>query len=266
MEPVEETKRVHEMTVQSTGKRYGKTRVAAGIVGFADLTLGAAVVPVLEAHIAASDRFRGIRQLSNWDENQDVIMSSGKPGLLLNDKFREGFAYLGNYDISFETFLFHPQLMDLVDLAKAFPDIPVILEHAGGLLRIGPYAKKHEEVIQTWKDGMAALADCPNVSVKLGGFGMPIFGFGWHEQPAPPDSTEFAEKMAPFVFWCVERFGADRCMFESNFPVDRVSYSYTVMWNAFKRVTADFSPEQRKALFFDTAARVYRLPSVDSSL
>ena len=261
MRPVGETEFVQGIAAQSASGQYGTTRVAAGIVGHADLTLGAAVAPVLEAHIAASsNRFRGIRHSSTWDASTDVRSSMSPPrGLLLDSRFREGFACLQKYGLSFDAWLYHPQLTELADLARAFPNVPIIVDHIGGLLGIGPYAGKREEVFQEWKRGIAALATCPNVVVKLGGLGMPLCGFGWNERATPPNSIELAEAMAPYYHSCIEQFGANRCMFESNFPVDKVSYSYTVMWNAFKRISKDFSPENRAALFYDTAVRVYRL-------
>ncbi len=261
MQPVGETEFVQGIAAQSASGQYGVTAAAAGIVGFADLTLGAAVVPVLEAHIAASrNRFRGIRHTCAWDASADISSYRSPPkGLLLDPKFREGFACLQKYGLSFDAWLYHPQLMELVDLARAFPDIPIIVDHIGGPLGTGPYAGKQEEVFQEWKRGIAALATCPNVVVKLGGLGMPICGFGWHERATPPNSAELAEAMAPYYLWCIEQFGVDRCMFESNFPVDKRSYSYTVLWNAFKLISKGFSPEERAALFHDTAVRVYRL-------
>jgi len=260
MRPLGETEFVEGIADQCQGGQYGKTRVAAGIVGFADLTLGSAVTPVLEAHTAASKkRFRGIRHITAWDSNLDVRSSTMTPELMSGSKFREGFACLKKNDLSFDAWLYHPQIMELVDLAKAFPEIPVILDHVGGPLGAGYYAERRGEVFQEWKISIAALAACPNAVVKLGGLGMPICGFGWHEQERPPSSSEMAEAMAPFYLWCIEQFGVDRCMFESNFPVDKVSGSYTVLWNAFKRICADFSPADKAALFHDTAARVYRL-------
>ncbi len=261
MQPVGETEFVQGVVAQSASGQYGITTVAAGIVGFADLTLGTAVVPVLEAHIAASrDRFRGIRHISAWDANTDIRSYRNLPkGLLLDPKFREGFACLQKYGLSFDAWLYHPQLMELVDLARTFPDIPIIVDHIGGPLGIGPYAEKREEVFEEWKHGIAALATCPNVVVKLGGLGMPLCGFGWNERSTPPGSAELAETMIPYYRWCIEQFGVDRCMFESNFPVDKISYSYTVLWNAFKRISKGFPPEDRAALFHDTAVKAYRL-------
>ena len=260
MQPVGETEFVQGIAARSESGQYGKIRVAAGIVGFADLTLGAAVKPVLEAHIAASkDRFRGIRHISAWDASPDIRSSANILKLLLDSKFREGFACLQEYDLSFDAWLYHPQLIELVDLARAFPDTPIIVDHIGGPIGIGTYAGKHEEVFQEWKRGIAALANCYNVVVKLGGLGMPICGFGWHDRVTPPTSAELADAMAPYYLWCIEQFGVDRCMFESNFPVDKISYSYTVMWNAFKSIVKDFSPKNQAALFHDTAVKVYRL-------
>ncbi len=260
MQPVGETEFVQDIAVRTASGQYGPAAIAAGIVGFADLTLGTAVAPVLEAHIAAGKgRFRGIRNMSAWDASPDIRSFTNIPELLLDPKLREGFACLQDYGLSFDAFLYHPQLMDLVDLARAFPDIPIILNHIGALLGIDTYAGKREEVFQEWKRRIAELATCPNVVVKLGGLGTQRCGFDWHERAAPPGSAELAEAMAPYFLWCIEQFGADRCMFESNFPVDKASYSYTVMWNAFKRIAKDFSPGDRAALFHDTAAKAYRL-------
>ncbi len=146
-----------------------------------------------------------------------------------------------------------------MDLARAFPDTTIVLDHIGGPLRIGPYASRRAEVFKEWQKGIAALARCPNVSVKLGGMGMPFCGFGWSERDVPPGSVHLAEAMAPYSRWCIENFGSDRCMFESNFPVDKRSYSYTVLWNSFKLITRSFPPGERAALFHDTAAKAYRL-------
>lgn len=258
-QPVAETRFTHDITTPEKSKSFGNTKVAAGIVGFADFRLGAEVAPVIDAHLAASDRFRGFRQISAWDPNSDSIRSASAPGLLLDKKFREGISCLKNYNLTFETFLYHPQIMDFVDVAGAFPDITMILDHVGSPIGIGPYASRRNEVIQEWKSAMAELAACPNVYIKIGGAGMSVLGFGWDRRAAPPNSIELAEAMSPYYLYCIEKFGAERCMFESNFPVDRASYSYTVLWNAFKRMSKDFSREERSALFYSTALKAYRL-------
>jgi predicted TIM-barrel fold metal-dependent hydrolase len=263
MRPVGETEFVQGIAEQSTIKQYAKPAVANGIVGFADLTLGSLVMPVLEAHITVGkNRFKGIRHPSAWDASEDIISYGNSPErLLLDSKFREGFACLGKHGLSFDAWLYHTQLTDLADLARAFPDTVMVLNHVGGPLAIGPYAGKRSEVFLEWKKGIAELSTCNNVFVKLGGLGMPLGGFNWNERPVPPDSAELAATMAPYYLWCIEHFGVDRCMFESNFPVDKQSYSYTVMWNSFKKITRDFSTGERNALFCDSAVRVYRLDS-----
>jgi len=261
MRPVGESVFVEGIADRSASVQQGKTAVAEGIVGFADMTLGAGVVPVLKAHIeAGKGRFRGIRHSSAWDASPDITGYRNPPrGLLLDARFREGFSYLQKYNLSFDSWLYHPQLTELADLARAYPDTIIIADHIGGLLGIGPYAGRRDEVLQDWKGGITALAACPNVYMKLGGLGMPICAFGWNERSAPPESAELAEAMAPYYLFCIEKFGTDRCMFESNFPVDKISYSYNVMWNSFKLIARDFSRGERAALFHDTAVKAYRL-------
>jgi L-fuconolactonase len=261
MKPVGETEYVHR--VVSGSNHNSQVEVAAGIVGYADLTLGQAVTPVLEAHITASHgRFRGIRQTAAKDIYGEIKSRQFVPtGLLLDSKFREGFNCLRKYDLSFDAWLFHPQLADLADLAESFPDTKIVLDHAGGPLGVGRYAGKRELAFLEWKKAIAALAVYPNVFVKLGGLGMEINGFGWYDLPAPPNSAELAGAYAPYFLHCIETFGVSRCMFESNFPVDKWSYSYNVVWNAFKRIVGRFSLDERKALFYDTACKVYRILS-----
>lgn len=261
MRPVGETEFVQGIAAQSASGGYGPTRVAAGIVGTANLLLGADVVPVLDAHIEASrNRFRGIRHSAAWDASDVIRRSHADPpeAMLLRDGFRAGFACLAPRGLLFDAWLYHPQIPELADLARAFPDTTIVLDHVGGPLGIGPYAGRRDEVFEVWRGHVAELAACANVVVKLGGIAMPINGFGWHKRERPPGSSELADAFAPYFLHCIEQFGADRCMFESNFPVDKASCSYTVLWNAFKRVAADLGEAARAALFRDTARRVYR--------
>jgi L-fuconolactonase len=261
MQPVGETEFVRKITTRAKGGSGRMPAIAAGIIGFADLTMGAYVVPVLEAHITAGKkRFRGVRYTTAWDASRDIKSRRDVTrGLLGDRKFREGFATLRRYGLSFDAWLYHPQLMELVELAREFPDIPIIVDHAGGPLRIGPYALKRGAAFEEWKRGIEALSGCRNVYMKLGGLGMKISGYRWNEADKPPRSTELAGVFGPYYLWCIECFGVARCMFESNFPVDNASYSYTVLWNAFKRITANFSNAERQALFHDTAVNVYHL-------
>jgi L-fuconolactonase len=261
LQPVGEVEFVDSVANQSAANKDGKSAVVSGIVGFADLSLSKAVEPVLQALVTASKRTRGIRYSSAWDAAIPNSYRNSPKGYLYDSKFRGGFSWLQKYNLSFDAWLYHPQLTELADLARSFPETLIILDHIGGVIGIGPYAGKREEVFQHWKEGIAEVSACPNVAVKLGGLGMPFCGFGWNERTTPPNSTELAEAMAPYYRWCIEQFGVNRCMFESNFPVDKVSYSYGVMWNAFKRICQDLSPEEKVALFHDTAARIYRLSS-----
>ena len=262
LQPVGETEFVQGIAAMSASGGFGATRVAAGIVGFADLCLGTAVREVLEAHIdAARQRFRGIRHAAGWHASDAIRNSHSNPNeALLRDKtFREGFAQLAPLGLSFDAWLFHPQLPELTDLARAFPDTVIVLNHFGGPLGIGPYAGQADAVFADWKRDIDALSSCPNVVAKLGGLAMPINGFGWHKRERPPGSQELAETTARYYLHTIERFGPQRCMFESNFPVDKVSCSYRVLWNSFKRLSAGFSDSEKDALFHDTAARTYRL-------
>lgn len=260
LKSVGETEFIESQAAERDNMKTQKIKIAAGIIGAADIMLGAAVAPVLEAHLAASNRFRGIRYAVDYDASTEVMRyRKHPPGLMLDSKFREGFACLERYGLSFDTVLVHTQLLELADLAKAFPETTIVLEHIGCPAHIGPYADKHQEVVDNWKRGIAALKPHTNVFIKLGGMGMPMYGFGWEERPKPPSSVELAEAMRPYFSYCIEQFGVDRCMFESNFPVDKRAYSYNVYWNACKRVTEGYSYNELVALFQDTAKKAYWL-------
>jgi predicted TIM-barrel fold metal-dependent hydrolase len=266
MRPVGETEFAQGAAARSASGLYGPTAVAAGIVSHADLTLGSSVVAVLEAHMTAGhDRFRGIRYQSACDPSPDIQNARTNPHkeLFSDPKFQEGFARLREHGLTFDAWMFFHQILDLVDLAAAFPQTTIILDHVGTPLLAGPYEGKRAQVFEQWKDSISAIAARPNMVVKLGGLAMPICGFGWDTRDKPPTSQELADETAPYFLHCIEQFGADRCMFESNFPVDKLSCSYTVLWNSYKRITQDFSRRDRLALFHDTAARVYRLSSAE---
>jgi L-fuconolactonase len=236
------------------------TGFVAGIVGFADLTRPE-VADVLAAHVdAGQGRFRGIRHASAHDPSPDIRESHTKPppGLLGQDDFRRGFAALGPAGLSFDAWMFHPQLRELVDLCRAVPDTPVILDHLGGPLGIGPYAGRREEVLDGWRQSMTDVAACDNVVLKLGGIGMAIYGMGWHKSGGASPEELVAAWGEP-IRWCIETFGARRCMFESNFPVDKVSCTYADLWRSFELMVADASDGERDDLFAGTASRAYRL-------
>jgi len=262
LKPVGETEFVNGIAAQSASGQYGETRVAAGIVSFADLTLGAAVEEVLQAHIAAAPaRFRGIRHAGGFDPNPAIRNSHTHPtaDLYQSAQFREGFGRLKRRNLSFEAWQYHPQMRQVTDLARAFPDTTIILNHFGGPLGIGPYKGRGEEIFRQWKDDITELAQCSNVVAKLGGINMPVNGFNWHHRPVPPNSDELMAATRDYYLHTIDRFGPRRCMFESNFPVDRISCSYGVLWNSFKKITAGFTADEKAQLFHRTAAETYRL-------
>ena len=235
MRPVGETEFMQKIASQHTKSR---TAIATGIVGHANLALGERVAPVLEAHIeAGKGHFKGIRHSTVWAANLSSYMNS-PAGIMMDSKFREGFACLAKLNLTFDAWLYSHQLPEVADLARAFPGTTIIVDHVGGPINIG--APGHDEVEQHWRKNIATLKALPNVYIKLGGLGMPICGFGWDNRPVKPGSLELAEAMAPYYLYCIEQCGVSRCMFESNFPVDKVAYSYTAMWNAFKRIVKEF--------------------------
>jgi predicted TIM-barrel fold metal-dependent hydrolase len=263
---VGETEFVNGIAAMSASGLYGPCRIAAGIVGRADLKLGAAVGEVLDAHIrAGGGRFRGIRHQGNWEESDAVGNGRGDPGAheFLDPRFREGFAELAPRGLSFEAWCYHRQLPDLIDLARAFPGTVIVLNHFGGPLGVGPYAGQRDAVFAAWRRDIAELATCENVVAKLGGINIELNGFGWHEQAAPPGSEVLMRATRSYYDCAIDLFGPERCMFESNFPVDMVSCSYNIVWNSFKRLTADYSTQDKARLFHDTAVRVYRLKADD---
>ena len=261
MKPVGETEFVNGAAAMPASGGYGDIRVCAGIESFANLCRGSAVGEVLDAHIAASSRFRGIRHASGWDASPDIRNSHTNPpeGLLSDATFREGFAELGKRGLSFDAWFYHPQIRELTGLAKAFPDTTIILDHFGGPLGIGPYAGRRDEIFAAWRDDISELARCENVFAKLGGLVMPINGFGFHKHDLPASSDEIVASTGRYFRHVIDSFGTDRCMFESNFPVDKQSCSYHVLWNAFKKMVADASESEKQALFYDSACRAYRL-------
>ena len=262
LKPVGETEFVNGVAAMSASGGYGHTKICAGIVGHADLRLGGGVREVLEAHIrAGGGRFRGIRHITAWDGDQTLMNPAyaPPPGLMADRAFREGFSALAPLNLSFDAWLYHPQIADVTALAQAFPGTQICLNHVGGPLGIGVYAGKRSEVFAQWSQSIRALAQCPNVVVKVGGMAMRINGFDFHEKADPPASEALAAAWKPYVETCIEAFGAARCMFESNFPVDKGSYAYAPFWNACKILARGASTAEKTDLFSGTAARFYRL-------
>jgi L-fuconolactonase len=260
--PIGETEFVNGVAAMCASGTYGPVRACAGIVGHVDLTAGAVVSEVLEAHLkTAGDRFRGIRHSASYDADSQVLgpLARVGAGLYAQKDFRAGYAQLGKFKLSFDAWLLEPQLPELIDLARAFPDTPVILDHVGTPLGIAGYQGKREERFAVWRDNIIKLAALPNVCVKLGGLAMAFCNFPSFLQSPAASSTQLAGEWRPYIETCIEHFGVNRCMFESNFPVDMGSCSYPVLWNAFKVLAKNYSADEKTALFSGTAQRVYRL-------
>ena len=262
LRPVGEVEFANGAAAMSASGGYGPAAICAGIVGHANLLLGEAARGVLEAEIAAGQgRFRGIRHSSAWDADPNVAyMYASRPkGLLLDSTFRKGFACLAPLGLSFDAWLLQPQIGELTDLARAFPDTQIVLDHCGGPLGIGSYANRREELFPVWKASITEIAKCPNVRVKVGGLAMRLLGYDFHERPKPPSSEDAAAAWRTYMEACIEAFGPARCMFESNFPPDKGQCSYQVIFNAFKRIAAQYSEPEKTAVCSKTATDFYRL-------
>lgn len=247
--------------VTAEAERSGR-QVMGGIVAHADLCDAADLDAVLDAHEAAGHgRFRGIRHAGSHALHPEVLMIPGRApaGLYADPAFRTGVARLGERGLSYDTWHYHYQNRDFLELARNVPGTTMVLDHFGTPLGVGPYESQREHIFEQWKTDIVDIARCDNVVAKIGGLAMPDNGFGWHTAERPPTSDEFIEAQGRYYLHAIGQFGPERCMFESNFPVDRLSLSYRTFWNAAKKLVADFSPDERDAMLRGTAARVYRL-------
>src|SRR6202043_2047088 len=262
LRPVGEVEFANGAAAMSASGGYGPAAICAGIVGHANLSLGEAAPAVLEAEIAAGQgRFRGIRHSSAFDADPDVghMYTTRPKGLLLDPTFRKAFACLAPLGLSFDAWMFHPQIGELTDLARAFPETKIVLDHCGGPVGLGRFANRREETFAVWKASIEEIAKCPNVVVKLGGLAMRLLGYDFHQRPRPPSSEEAAPAWRPYIERLIEAFGPARAMFESNFPPDKGQCSYQVIFNAFKRLAAQYGEAEKTALFSKTASDFYRL-------
>ncbi|MGV7213735.1 amidohydrolase family protein [Bradyrhizobium sp. UFLA05-112] len=269
LQPIGEVEFANGIAAQAACGLYGRVRACAAIVGFADLMLGDRVDAVLDVLCrAGGDRFRGIRNQTAWHADADIVSNPvpPKPGLLTHPQFMAGACRLPSYRLTLDVWAYHTQLAEFAELARSCPDTLIVLDHLGGPLGIGRYRNRREGVFAEWSADLKLLAELPNVIVKLGGLAMRIGGFDFHEQPEPPSSTALAQAWAPYVMTAIELFGPSRCMFESNFPVDKGMVSYVSLWNAFKVMTRELTPSERHELFCGTAVRTYGLPAVDLEL
>lgn len=262
MKPVGEVEFVNGVAAQSASGIYGPFRACAGIVGQADLMLGAGVGAVLDAEIAAGNgRFRGIRHIGAYDPDPEVLgpLGHSPAGLYADPRFRKGFAELGKRELTFDAWVLEPQIGDVTDLARAFPEQPIVLDHVGTPLGLGSYTGRQEERFAAWKAAIDELATCPNVTVKLGGLAMPFCALGELGPDTRTDAATLAALFRPYVEACIAAFGPQRAMFESNFPVDRWGADYATLWNAFKLIARGASADEKRELFAGAAARFYRL-------
>lgn len=262
MRSLGEVEFVNGIAAMAASSTFGDVQIAAGIVGNVDLRLGDAAEEVLRAHIqAGGGRYRGIRgaAITAYDADSTILGSSGVRHLLLDPNFRNGFKWLSKLGLSFDAWILEPQLPELVDLARAFPETQIVLNHVGGPVGVASYAHKREQRFPIWRENIQTLAACDNVAIKLGGLGMPIGGFKCFMSAPPATSTELAVEWKPYIESCIDAFGANRCMFESNFPVDSGTCTYNVLWNAFKRLASGASKAEKSALFSGTASRIYRI-------
>ena len=263
LRPVGETEFVAALAQQSAAAQArdpSKTRIA-GIVSFANMMLGEQLEELLAAHeVAGQGLFRGIRHAGPFDTT-GALMNAGSRGQCLysDEQFRSGVRTLGRLGYTYDTWHFYHQNRDYLELARAAPETTMILDHFGTPLGVGPYAGRRDEIFVHWQQDIAEIAKCPNVMAKLGGMAMPDNGFGWDKNPRPPTSDEFAKAQRPYYLHAIDCFGPERCMFESNFPVDKLSISYQVLWNGLKKIAASFSEAEKHAMFYGTAARVYRV-------
>lgn len=259
---VGEVEGITALTRSDVRSRQGSCQVAAGMVSNIDLTLGKQVDSVLEAHLeAAEGRLRGVRHHAMHDEGKvGSFVKHSRPRILAEPIFRRGLTCLSRFNLTFDALVYHTQIDEVADLADAFPDQPIVLNHIGQVLGVANFASRRDAVFLEWQSAMKRLSNRSNVYVKIGGMGMPMFGFGFESQPKPACAETLAQAWKPFIDFSIETFGTSRCMFESNFPVDKQSCSYTELWNAFKLVTRTLSESERKDLFYRSACRTYRLP------
>ena len=256
---VGETEFVLEMAEESAKAGPGKAVISA-IVGHVDLTLGDAAEEILQEHMeAAKGLFRGIRHIGPHDPRVNAPNRWAKADLYADENFRQGSKVLGRLGLTQDVWHLHHQNRGFLELARAVPETTFILDHFGSPVGIAPYANEREEIYKQWREDISDIAKCPNVVAKLGGLAMVMNGFGWNERDTPAASDELVEAQKRYYMHTIESFGTDRCMFESNFPVEKISISYHVLWNAFKKLVADFSEDEKDALFYGTASRVYRI-------
>lgn len=266
LRPVGEVEKIVRLTRESQPAQHGRCQIAAGIISHADMTLGEGVIEVLEGQLAAGcGKLRGARHRTATDSGAvgSFIENRPRPHLMEENAFRRGVAQLNHFGLSFDAWIYHTQMDEFISFVDALPDTLIVLDHLGGPIGVAEYRARRTEVFTQWKTQLRELARRPNVVLKLGGMGMPVFGFGFENRTAPPGISDLVQAWKPYIDAGIDAFGTSRCMFESNFPVDKQSCTYTDLWNSFKLCTRDLSHHERRDLFYRTACRTYRLPELE---
>ena len=256
--PVGETEFVINLIKDS--KKLPESTNIMGIIGYANLMLGTDVKDVLDEHLSKGEGlFKGIRHAAGWDKNNEIHNSHSNPieNIYYDKNFIKGAEELINLNLTFDAWHYHHQITDLSIFAERYPELIIIHDHFGGPLGVGPYEGKREEIFKKWKDDISLLSESKNVYAKLGGLAMPVNGWNFHKQDKPASSDQIVDLHQQYYLHTINCFGADRCMFESNFPVDRRSVTYHILWNAFKKMVSDYSDEDKNKLFFKNAKDVY---------
>ena len=248
-----------QAAIAASGK-YTHARIAAGIIGNADLTLGDRLPETLDAlSDAANGRLRGVRGRAKWDADPVVkgAVSADAPGLYLDPEFQNGVRELGRRGLLFEASIYHPQISDVTALARAVPGAQIVMIHSGSPVGHSSYRGREAETHANWLRDMADFAALPNTAIKMGGLLMTLAAFDFGRAERPPTSAKLARLWRPYVEPCFEMFGPDRCMVSSNFPVDKAGVTFGTVWNMFKRITGGCSKSEKEAIFSGTARRIY---------
>ncbi len=257
-----ETEFVTGQAAMSASGGFGSGKACAVMFGNVDMTLGGNVEPLLEKNIVASGgRFRGVRYSTGWDADEKIRNVAPEAGMLIDDRVKEAAAVLARMNLELDSWLYHPQLDEVAELADALPDLTIVLNHVGSPILGGPYRGKADEVFEDWSAKINRIGERENVYVKLGALPIRMPGFEG-DRSLPPGSEEVADAWRPWIETCIEAFTPARSMFESNFPVQKRWCSYQVCWNAFKRIAESASDSEKRDLFAGAAARAYRMDGI----
>jgi len=254
-----ETEFVTGQAAMSASGEFGGGGACVAMFGNVDMTLGTDVEALLEQHIVASgDRFRGVRYSTGWDADEKIRNVVPQAGMLVDSRTKDAAAVLSRMGLELDSWLYHPQLDEVAELADGQPNLTIVLNHVGSPILGGPYRGKRDEVFEDWKAKICRVGERENVFVKLGALPIRMPDFEG-DRSLPPGSAEVAAAWRPWIDTCIEAFTPARSMFESNFPVQKRWCSYQVCWNAFKRIAANYSEGEKVNLFAGAAARAYKI-------